>query len=529
MPYYNNEQDQNASQMDILNPQAQQQTSEDPSVSTGGQAGTTSLPSETQQASNKPKKSVGSGSYTPFKKYLEANRGQSQNLASAVTKKTTQRQENINKQVNKQQTDYARRVAEQRARLSQAQSQAQSQIDKATQVTELPQDVTSGVENTQQFLTGDDIYNAPDQLDIGKQEYDARKLALQSQQSQTESGRRALLAETFQQGPDRYTRGQSTLDQFILQGSPEARRSVVQKTQEAARSATDAIKQARQQAAMQFADQSQQESTVRQNLLDQISQEQGEIGSTLEARRNALTDLSRRLKEGTVGGFGQELLSEAGLEGGRTYGVDVGSYLTGKEANIGEVAKTEELARARALAQLTGQQQDIISDIGLVGSNTDVTGVKGLQEAINEAKQRYESEVNPVKQELIGAQTVSENLNLARAKQKRIWELNALANQITRPLAGYDTESNKPKELNEQEQAQYDDIKGQIDNLTNEITNHQNIVEQWNPNKYAALRGQTYSGSFGGMYNAMLGAASEYEARKKALEEIEQRFGGKLL
>jgi len=406
MPYYDDEEDQNNSNMNVLDPSQQGQTQEqDPSISGASVSGgaPVSAPSAT-----KPKKGVGSGTFTPFKKYLEANKSKGTQLAGAVTGKTQERASQIGDQVAQQQKTYQQRVAEQRARSTQAQKNVAGQIQQAATLkageTLTPEQITQ----SREFISGETEYDRG-AFSLAQQQNKARQLALQTQQAGTEQGRRGLLQSAFGGGQERYTRGQSALDQLILQSSPEAREAITQQTVGASEGLQKSIADARREALSQTGQLGVDIKSDRDALTGQITTAEDALSSDIEASRIAeQTKRQDYLDRVTTAsgadqfGLSSQDLANLGLAGGDyLYGVDPTKFLgLQDDVTSSQVATQDQLARAQALASLTGSEggyQDIISNVGRVGEATEFGGLTGsadLKEAIRVAKEKAAGEVS---------------------------------------------------------------------------------------------------------------------------------------
>lgn len=91
------------------------------------------------------------------------------------------------------------------------------------------------------LATGQETFNDVQQMNLAKQQVAARRLQQQAATAGTEGGRRDLLKQAFTGAGQQYTRGQQGLDDAIVGGSAEARKSIVDQTKQAAQQAQQGI------------------------------------------------------------------------------------------------------------------------------------------------------------------------------------------------------------------------------------------------------------------------------------------------
>ena len=91
------------------------------------------------------------------------------------------------------------------------------------------------------LATGQETFNDVQQMNLAKQQVAARRLQQQAATAGTEGGRRDLLKQAFTGAGQQYTRGQQGLDDAIVGGSAEARKSLVDQTKQAAQQAQQGI------------------------------------------------------------------------------------------------------------------------------------------------------------------------------------------------------------------------------------------------------------------------------------------------
>lgn len=467
------------------------------------------------QPSAAPKATKGSGMGADIRKYVTQNRPQS--ISQGVQKATESQAQAVGQQVQKQQSDFAQRVQQQR-------QMQESAFQKAQQSLQAAQSATGTAETP---LTSEQVkaFQSAQNLRVQAPELDLTGARAQQQQlgqiaQQAASGRKSeLLRQAFGQQGRQYTTGQSALDELILSGDKKAGEQLVTQAQQAAKTQQEAIDAARRQAMQQIGGLQAGVQDIRSQLTSGVDVTQENLRKALEERLGATPDIRTAIQENKLT---QAMLDELGLEGGRTYGVDPLKYL--KQATTSSVATPEELARARALAQLEGSQQDIILDPTQVGQE-DVRGIQALQDIIAERRGEYEqAQVAPTQQ----LKALRQAEQMARARAADAYKLSQISEDNYNPFIS-------PR--GEDDIGYYDRAVADLKRAQEEAAQFQNYISQFNPEQQAALQrlqsdlarssaSHTYASAYAPRIQQTLsGLLSPYQ---QTLANLEQQYGGQL-
>jgi hypothetical protein len=255
-PQIDNEDEQNQQGMNILSPAGTQGAQITPQQPAQGQdqaqpqsfttSGTQSAsvgstgptqPSSMQQA-NRPKKGVGSGVYKDIRKYIDANKPATGRLAQGVVGGVQQQVKQGQQQLRGTQSQFQQGLQQQQQNIQGARQFALQQLQEAGTADLTPEDI----QRFTALRTGEEQFQmeAPDWTQEQAKE---QQLQRQAAEAGTEQGRFNLLKQAFQ--TPTYSRGQSALDQLLLQGTREGRETVQQGTDEAARGFQKDLTQAR--------------------------------------------------------------------------------------------------------------------------------------------------------------------------------------------------------------------------------------------------------------------------------------------
>jgi hypothetical protein len=381
-----------------------------PQPVTGGQpttigAGQPTIGSQTPQ-NDGTRRRKDSGMFTNIRKYVQANQPSAQKMAGAITSGMEAETGQIRSQLEQQQSKLAQQLAQGRANLQAQQEQAQQAIQQAGQLQAGQQLEAPQIQQFRQFATGESTIK-PQTFDISAQKRAAQKVAERAREGLRSSQKADLLERTFGD-KTQYTRGQRSLDELILAGSPEAGRHIQQ---------TMAQQPAQLQADLQTAQQLAKQQTgqyltdleqAREATLGQIGAEQQALQADLERRQKVLNDLigqyqaQRTTQMADVGGnvtgisttgsgpIDPALLQSLGIQAPTIYGqqqllVDPSQYL---KTSLSGVATQDDLARANALAALAGRQQTILTDRGLVGRDE----IADLNRALRSAQSEFQTQ-----------------------------------------------------------------------------------------------------------------------------------------
>ena len=378
--------------MNSLGPTNQTQNTIQAGQQSGMQApvGGSSSSSSASSGANAPKSTKSSGMGADIRKYV--NQNQPQSIASGVEKSTESQAQAVGQQVQKQQSQFMNQVNQQRSMAENAYNQAQNTINQAQN---LGANATLDDNAIKQYQAASQMKATAPQLDLTAAQGQAQRLANTAQQAAS-GNKSELLRQAFTGQGQAYTGGQSALDELILGGDKTAGERLISQAQQVAQSQQANLADARRQAAQQSGGLEQQAADYRNQLGTGVTSAQDTLRADLEARLGQTPQLRQAFESGQIT---QDVIDQLGVD--RLYGVDPLAYL--REANISSVSSAEDLARAKALAQLGGTQQDIITDETQVGSE-DVTGMQALQNMINERKADYESDYNPLSEKISNIQ-----------------------------------------------------------------------------------------------------------------------------
>jgi hypothetical protein len=178
----------------------------------GGSAGT-------QQASAGSQQPTRSGSFTNLRAYIDANRGQGEQMAQQVSTGIKKQQQEAQTGLQGSQQAFQQKVGQAGNVYGQAEQNLIGQVANA------PEQVD--VNRFTQLRTGQ--YTGPQNLsdiqEFAPAQQQASNLAQYGQALGSASGRQAILQETFERPT--YSRGQQALDQLLVETSPEAKQNLI--------------------------------------------------------------------------------------------------------------------------------------------------------------------------------------------------------------------------------------------------------------------------------------------------------------
>lgn len=411
------------------NNQNQQDDQNQPMGAAPTPAATPSAPSASpmqQAAAPQPK---GSGRFTNIQKYIGANQGAGERLASGVGRKIEAQVNPKAQQAQSQNEQIKQSVQSAQGTLGQGQ-QLKSQVEKEDF------DVTGfaaqqpNVQQFTQFRTGQaiDEQALQNQALANQQAAQAAQETAQGFNTQlgTEQGRGQLLKQSF--SPTRnYSMGQQRLDNlFLSQATPQ-----LQNIQSGLRSTSETLggvlneNQLKQQAIKDLATQEQELasgltgaiSTKEQGLESALQGRIGEVNTQRAAEREKYNQFVNNL---LLSGQGQKvenpldesLINEAGLKlGQQTFNVFKNPMLTGNELlnisqrdaqNIQDVAQQADVDKYKALASLGGFEPAKLTKVGeLEKAAAFRTGEGSIQNRVQDAQKKFLEDA--IKQNLVGS------------------------------------------------------------------------------------------------------------------------------
>lgn len=384
------------------------------------QLGSPSTPSEagdvggSPAAPSAPARPTQPGGRPNIQQYLDANQGAGQKLAGGIQSKTEKQAQEVGRGIQQGGADLE----------SSSQPLAQQLGDEGSQKIKTafqnPAELLKQQDQLAQFQKlrtqgfKGDIEGVQQGAAQRKQQLsgEVNKLGQTADLSGSEGGRFELLRNTF--GQPSYTRGQQKLDQLFLQAQPGAAKELqsglqgIQRQQQQGLSGLDAAAQAKIQALTGLSGQRADEwknlaaGGTGSGIEDDINQRGiGDIGASSQQRLAAakqdvagLPGLQERLKNNQLSNTDIDRL---GLQRGqKLYDVDLSQYITQtpREATLAGTADPAEVARYRALQQLSG---DTSGD--MFGGGQDIGGFKAyeydqgrLGSAIENQRKLYEVE-----------------------------------------------------------------------------------------------------------------------------------------
>lgn len=254
------------------------------------------------------------------------------------------------------------------------------------------------------ILEEKEIFDNATYNDMGA-ERKADQLRARTDKLGNEQGRRSLLRETFSAVPTRdYTRGQSALDQLLLQTDQPVANEFISGSKQLGRTAQDQAVAARRQSLLDMAGLTVSAGELRKNLGEGIKTAQTGLESALDARQKTGEGsyLQRLQQSYNQGLLSEEQAAQLNLDKGNAYGVDIGANLAGYEklANRESIGSMDDLAQARALAKLSGQQQqNIFNNENLVGQLNEAEKAKleEVRQNIYDSKMGYAAKESGIK------------------------------------------------------------------------------------------------------------------------------------
>lgn len=190
---------------------------------------------------SKPKSGrASSGMFTNIQKYVQANKPQAQNMATAATQTVTDKAQNIGQSVQQKKDQLSGRIQANMNRLNEQRNFAQQQIQQTAQGQEIQQ---PDVDRFQSLLVEGPEVQQVRNLDVSRGEARAQALQNLTNRVGTDAGRRQLLQDTF--GGREYNRGQSSLDSLIMSSDRAAREGLVEDTRAASQGLQDQIELAK--------------------------------------------------------------------------------------------------------------------------------------------------------------------------------------------------------------------------------------------------------------------------------------------
>jgi hypothetical protein len=356
----------------------------------GGQVGqSTSAPMSGGAGQTAPtaRQQQGSGQAPNIQKYIEANQGGGSQLAQGLQQQAQKQAQNLQKGVDTSRTAFQQKAGEVEGKLGDQGEQLVKTSFKDPQAILQNQQQLDEFKRLQSGGYQDQIGQAAQNLTPFQQQQ--QQLAQASQMAGTESGRFQMLQQTF--GKPTYSQGQQRLDQLLLQGTPNASRSLQYDIGNLAKQAGQQIGQFGEEQQAKLDALQNLSSTRSQQIQDmlQYGESQDQLESDMSGRglRDIESDLQNRLNQirqsapEMVAGLRDRLannkltekdLSDLGLTAGtRLFNTELDKYINQSAVNptTTGIANQDEFARFQALRQLAGD-----TEVDIFGGATEVGG-----------------------------------------------------------------------------------------------------------------------------------------------------------
>jgi len=234
-------------------------------------------------------------------------------------------------------------------------------------------------------------YAGPNQLTDVADAYTGAQGANQNAQkaaqaTTSEEGQKALLGQYY--GRPTYSRGETNLDQFLVQNDQSARPKF-QQTREQAGQLEGNFQTLQQQLAAEGQQAAQKTEATKQRVAQEFLGDQGAIAQQKAAYEKRAADENARIQAQRGDVAGGKAPVDA-LKGLTTYGQDLNQFLTAQEADAAGMLSEQEAGNYRDLNALLNQQSQL--DLGKAGSYKG--GLQLDQDKYNQFKNEQESYYN---------------------------------------------------------------------------------------------------------------------------------------
>lgn len=384
----------------------------------------------------------GGNRFVNLQKYLNANQGAGANMANQIGQKVGEQGEEVNKTIAQNNTLVGGQLDAEKNRIAQASGFAQ-------QVAADPTQIAGNADQLGQFQklyagqTGvGNIQNAAAQ-GFGNAQTQLGQFQQTADMTGNEAGRFDLLRQTL--GRPTYTQGQQKLDQLLVQSGGNGILGNLQKNaanQTKAAGSNLAASQAEINAGLQQrtaeALAAQQALTGAVGSLDQTAmggaKESGAFGSLQDSLRakqqdfinqanTQKTDLTSQIAEAQrTGTMSQALADKLGLANGqKLYGVDLSAVVNPQfqPGTVTEqsVANDVDLARYKALAQLSGTNPNYLNAGAIGGAQGPQISTDSLNQQMTAAKQHEQDVLQEIANNRLGSLGFNEAMTGMRGMQ----------------------------------------------------------------------------------------------------------------
>lgn len=328
----------------------------------------------------------GSGQAPNIQKYIQANQGAGSQLAEGLKEQAQKQAQSLQRGVDTSRTAFQQKAGELEGKLGEQGEQLVKSSFKDPQAILQNQSQLEEFKRLQSGGYQDQIGQTQQNLTPFQQQQ--QQLAQAGQMAGTEGGRFQLLQQTF--GKPTYSQGQQRLDQLLLQGAPNATRTLQYDIGELAKQAGQQINQLGEEQKAKLEALQNLSSTRSQQIQDmlQFGETQDVLESDLSGRglRDIQNDLEARMRQvqetapQQVAGLRERLASNKltqkdldtlGLSAGtRLYNTDLAQFINQSDVSptIAGIANQDEFARFQALRQLAGDTEaDIFGGAQQVG------------------------------------------------------------------------------------------------------------------------------------------------------------------
>lgn len=370
-------------------------------IVSGGTGAPGAAPAETAKVSTP------GNSASPFvgiNEYLNANKQQSGKLGGMVGDFVGQKVDTANQKLGEAEQNFGKQV--QAGTTNVTDNNLVKAIERDSNQVLKDQTTLNQVRNVQKGYQGPSDFQSNQAYAGAKGDIDKAQTAVSN--LGTNAGQKQLLTEQQLAGRGgRINRGAATLDQALLQASPEAR-AALNPAQQKGAALTGNINTAIQNAMNKVSGAqktSQESSQALKNAFDaQYAQQQQELGQRVAQTNAGLAAQNQAIKGRVLGGdVSDQDLQMLGINRGeydalrgdlQTYNTEDGGYgrktdplgnyvnFSGSNANIQNVASQEDYAKAAALRELAGYGGEYLSNPTLAGSynkdlvDFDIAGAK---------------------------------------------------------------------------------------------------------------------------------------------------------
>lgn len=232
-------------------------------------------------------------------------------------------------------------------------------------------DIQSKIDNAPEQLTEDDITRF-NQLRTGVERFDNAILNISAEDRRvqdalqrsegllTNQGRRDELRKEFG-ARGQYSSGQASLDNLILTSDQDATRNLIQETKANAEASKNMLQEAYNTGRISIDELRQGTDKLQKELNEGVASAQDTLKSDLEQRVQTgegtyMKELADKIQSGS--GLTEEDMSLLGITGKEQYNLDPATLLSQYDPtqyNIQDVANLTDVARAQALARLSGK------------------------------------------------------------------------------------------------------------------------------------------------------------------------------